>query len=332
MITANKNLEATNLLDQVRINDGVEELSKVFKKMAICNIEYAMDLINAEDLQFTSLFVLRDDIKKLCIFDRLSKRNEMALEMVNDMLASHKKNEFACYCCWIHDAEMVRVVLRWMLKTGSSDDGFSEEYTKVLDSTAAILTTAFADKTSLKHTADLIFHRWRNGIFIDYLVWAFFQAKEPYSLVMIAEYLKSTKIKEKELAYRLLVFSQSIEISDDVDGEQQYMAFQQWLEENSLYLYFQDESFQESSNPIPYVVVWKAKYMGKAVSVDSGKIIGSLTEEEEQILEEFESLDEETKISLAEYSSLMRRQDFDDWIVWVHSPISQQLEIVNIGG
>lgn len=332
MITANRNLEVTNLLDQVRSNDGIEELRKVFKKMVMCDIKYAMDLINAEDLQFASLFVLRDDIKKFYIFDRLNKRNQMALEMVNDMLASDKKNEFACYCSWIHDAQMVSFVLKWMLETGSSDDGFSEEYAKVLDSTAAILTTVFVDKTSLKYTADLIFYRWRNGRFIDYLVWAFFQAKEPYSLVMIAEYLKSTKIEEKELAHRLLAFAQSVEISNDIDGEQQYMAFQQWIEENSLYLYFQDESFQESSNPIPYVVVWKAKYMGKTVSVDSGEIIGSLTEEEEQILEEFESLDQETKISLAEYSSLMRRQDFDDWIVWVQSPISQQLEIMNIGG
>ncbi|MCY6355226.1 hypothetical protein [Clostridium sp. ZS2-4] len=306
MVTSNKNLEATNLLDQVRINDGIEELSKVFKKMVMCDIKYAMDLINAEGLQFTSLFVLRDDIKKLYIFDRLNKRNQMALDMVNTMLANDKKDEFACYCSWIHDAQMVIFVLRWMMETGSSDDGFSEEYTKVMDSTAAILTTVFADKASLQHTVDLIFQRWEKGRFIDYLVWAFFQAREPYSLVMIAEYLKSTKIKEKELACRLLAFAQSVQISDEIDGEEQYMIFQEWLEENNLYLYFQDESFQESSHPVPYVVIWKAKYMGKTVSVDSGEIIGSLTEEEELILEEFESLDEETKISLAEYSSLMR--------------------------
>jgi len=227
---------------------------------------------------------------------------------------------------------MVQAVLRWMLETGSKDDGLSAEFTHVLDTTASLLTTVFRDETVLPLIADLIFTRSEKELFNDYLIRAFFEAREPYTLDLIANRLRSPRVKEANLARRLLGFVPGIDVHKDTEGELHYRIFQAWLEENSPFLHYRGESFQETSRPVPYDVALKGKYLGRSVSVDSGEILTPLTKEEDQILEEFENEDETVKDSLATQSEVKRYRSFDDWDTWVRSPLKERQNAENLGG
>lgn len=332
MTTPIENQEEIAFLDQVRLKDGIEKLKNVFQESAAKDKETAVNSLNHEDLQFTSLFILRNEIEKLAIVEQLNERNRIAMEIVEDILSREKESPPAsCRLSICDHIQMVQAVLRWMLETGSKDDGLSGEFTQVLDTTASLLTTVFRDETVLPLIADLIFTRAEKELFNDYLIWAFFEAREPYTLDLIANRLRSPRVKEANLARRILGFVPGIDVHKDTEGEQQYRVFQLWLEENSPFLHYRGESFQETSKPLPYDVVLKGKYLGRSVSVDSGEILTPLTKEEDQILEEFEKEDEAVKDSIATYSEMKRYQSFDDWNTWVRNPLKERQKVEKLG-
>lgn len=325
--------ERIAFLDQVRLEEGIDKLKKVFKESADHNKEAAVNSLNHENLQFTSLFLLRDEIKKLAILEQLSERNRISMEIVEDILSREKESPTAsCRLSICDHIQMVQAVLRWMLETGSKDDGLSAEFTQVLDTTASLLTTVFRDETVLPLIADLIFTRSEKEFFNDYLIRAFFEAREPYTLDLIANRLRSPQVKEANLARRLLGFVPGIDVHKNTEGELHYRIFQAWLEENSPFLHYRGESFQETSKPVPYDVVLRGKYLGRSVSVDSGEILTPLTKEEDQILEEFENEDEAVKDSFATQSEVMRYQSFDDWKTWVRRPLKERQNAQKLGG
>ncbi|KAF5432373.1 hypothetical protein C5S39_03875, partial [Candidatus Methanophagaceae archaeon] len=133
-------------------------------------------------------------------------------------------------------------------------------------------------------------------------------------------------------ARRLLAFVPGIDVHKDTEGEQQYQTFQLWLEENSPFLHYRGESFQETSKPVPYDVALKGKYLGRSVSVDSGEILSPLTKEEDQILEEFEKDDEEVKDSIATYSEVKRYQSLEDRNIWIRRPLTERRKAEKLGG
>jgi len=333
MTTPIGNQERIAFLDHVRLKDGIDELKKVFQESAAHDKEAAVNSLNHEDLQFTTLFLLRDEIEKLAIVEQLSERNRIAREIVEDVLSREKESPPASCRLPICDyIQMVHSVLRWMLETGSKDDGLSSEYIQVIDTTASLLTTVFRDEMVLPLIADLIFTRSEKELFNYYLIWAFFEARVPYTLDLIANRLRSPRVKEAKLARRLLAFVPGIDVHKDTEGEQQYQTFQLWLEENSPFLHYRGESFQETSKPVPYDVALKGKYLGRSVSVDSGEILSPLTKEEDQILEEFEKDDEEVKDSIATYSEVKRYQSLEDRNIWIRRPLTERRKAEKLGG
>jgi len=325
--------ERIAFLDQVRLKEGIDKLKEVFQESAASNKEAAINSLNHEDLQFTSLFLLWDEIKKLGILEQLNERNQISMEIVEDILSREKESPTAsCRLSIFDHIQMVQAVLRWMLETGSKDDGLSAEYTQVLDTTASILTTVFRDETVLPLIADLIFTRSENELFNHYLIRAFFEAREPYTLDLIANRLRSPKVKEANLARRLLGFVPGIDVHKDTEGEMHYKIFQAWLEENSPFLHYRGESFQVTSKPMPYDVALKGKYLGRSVSVDSGEILTPLTKEEDKILEEFENEEEAVKDNFATQSEVMRYKSLDDWSTWIRSPLKQRQNAEKLGG
>ncbi len=333
MTIDNKNPEVKALLDRVRYDNGIDKLKEFFQELATQNKEGAITSLNSKDLQFSSLFLLQNDIENLNILDQLSDRNQMATEIVKDILSSEEEQPTTFYRLSICDyIQMSKSVLKWMLETGSVDSGLSAEYDQVIDITTALLISVFGDKTILPLVVNLIFDRYEKGLVVEYLIQSFFDAQAPYSLALIADHLRSSKVRQRILAHRLLSFLPGIDLKRDTDEEQQYWIIQKWLEENSMFLYFDGETFDMTSKPIPYVVIPKAKYLGRFVSVDSGEMVGSLTEEESQRLEEFEKLEVETKIQLATYSAALRRQSLLDWNTWFCSPLKEQLRVTNLGG
>lgn len=333
MTISNEHPKFKTFLDRVRCNNGIDKLREVFQESAAHEIKAAIDSLNHEELQFPSLFVLQSDIENIGILDQLSDRNQIAIEIVKDILSPEEEQPAAFYRLSICDhVQTVQSVLRWMLETGNKDSGLSAEYDQVIDTTATLLISVFGDRTILPLIVDLIFARHEQGLVVEYLIQSFFDARDPHSLGLIADRLRSSQVKQRGLARRLLAFIPEIDISRDTDGEQQYWTVQRWLEDNSMFLYFQGETFDMTSKPIPYIVIPKAKYLGRFVSIDSGEIVGSLTEEESQTLEEFEKLEAEAKIQLATHSAALRRQSLPDWNAWLCSPLREQLKVTNLGG
>jgi hypothetical protein len=315
-----------NELDIVRLDSGNDGLRNYFKQLVQKNRERAIELINRDDLKFTSLFVLRGEIQQLGLFSQVNIRNKIALEIIDEALKENRV-ELTPSDMVSNFVQNVRASLKWVITTGAFDDGMSDELDEVMDVTAILLVKVYKDKSILPLLSDMIFKRYKLGTNIHDLAWAFFEGKDPYSLVLIGSRLRSNEMKDVELACRLLCFVPGVDAKSNVDGETQYVHLYNWIEENRPFLYFTGESFQQKNSPAPYVVVLEAKYLCKVISTDTGKALEPLMREENKLLEDFDRLDEAERILLSSYSCKIHRDDVNGWNTWIHSPIEEQIRI-----
>lgn len=322
-----------SILDQIRLNEGIHEMKSIFYRLVRYNEDEALNLINDENLSFPSLFLLRSEIEALGLFDKLNVQNKIALELTHEIVTG-KKNVSAMVCSSCDYIQTVYSVLRWIVETGFVDDGLNNEYDQVLDGTAILLSTVYKDRTILPIIVDMIFARYQKGLYIHDLVWAFFESRDPSSLMLVANYLKSTQSKDILLAHKLLGFIPAIVMDNSTDTEKQYTAFIQWMKENHLFLCFTGDSWQQTHNPIPYRVDFGAKYLCKPILGDTGKTIEPFTEKERKCLDAFEKLDKNTKIFLSRFSFILHQEDIDGWNRWMDSPIAEQIKVAEdrIGG
>ncbi|MGH4117329.1 hypothetical protein [Clostridium sp.] len=156
-------------------------------------------------------------------------------------------------------------VLKGVFERCSWQNELSDEYDELLDASAALLIKIHKDNSILPSIVDTIFFRNRESLFTHDLIWAFFEARDPYSLMLIANYLHSDDERDIKLACKLLDFVPSIDMTTSRDSKDKYMAFFYWLIENYRFLYFTGESFQRTSNPIPYKIDSDAKYKGASI-------------------------------------------------------------------
>lgn len=324
-------LSAINLLDKIRINNGIDNLKVFFHELVKSNTEEAINLVNHENLHFASLFVLKPEMEVLNLFHSLNVRNKISIGITSEILTSEKNISISKYFS-SHYIQAVYSVLKWMVETGFIDDGLSNEYDEVLDICAILLTKVYRDKTTLPIIGDTIFKRYKKGLLIHDLVWAFFECRDPHSLIIIADHLQSKELKEVQLARKLLNFVPGIAIKNNALNIDEYLSFLNWIGKNNLFLAFTGESFQQSSNPVPYIVVLEAKYLCAAVSVDTGKILKTLTEEECKLLEQFKKLDDNSKILLSNFSFIMHQKNIYTWHTWIHYPMAEQIKIAKLGG
>ena len=157
------------------------------------------------------------------------------------------------------------------------------------------------------------------------MLWAFFEAREPNSLILIANHLLSPHANEVALSRNLLKFVPGIDMNTHTNPHKQYVDFLNWIKENSLFLYYTGEGFQQTFDPIPYVVVFEAKYLCKGVSVSTGKILEVLTDKEYAQLNMFNRLDHDKKKLLANFSYYLHQKDINFWNSWILYPISEQI-------
>lgn len=216
-------------------------------------------------------------------------------------------------------------VLKGMFERGLAQQGLSNENDEYLDATAVLLIKFHKDKTILPIIVDMIFFRNREGLFTYDLIWAFFQARDPYSLMLIANYLRSENVYDVELACKLLDFIPSIDMSMVKGSKKQYIGFFNWLEENYPFLYFTGESFQRTSKPKPYIVALNAKYLCRRVSLYTGEPFTPYTEKENNLLDYFNNLDNETKLLLSRFSLRTHYENIYLWKSWINNSITQQI-------
>lgn len=238
-------------LDQIKMTHGNQKLKKTFREIGRTHREMAAYFLNDKGLSFNSLFILTPEIEALSLYDELNSRNIIALKMCAKILKNKnladKVNSLSP-----ENIEMIHSVLKWMLISGSRDDGSNNQFDQLLDKTAALLITTHKDKTILPVVADMIFKRYRKGLLIHDLVWAFFQSKDPYTLRLIAEYLKSPEEKDVELCCQLLNLNP--DNINKAEIKNQYDDYLGWLDENFSYLYFTGESFQLTGSPVLFRV------------------------------------------------------------------------------
>jgi len=315
-----------NTLDEIRLESGAEKLNTHFKKILNSNLQQAIDNLNDKNLSYSSLFILKDTIDESNISANLSTRNKIALDITDEIISNKNRNSISDLSSSKY-LQMANSTLKWMLKTGAENDGYSNEFDKVLDITSILLTKVFKERDVLPTICDIIFKRHREDSLIHDLLWGYYESKDINSLFLIGEKLKSNDIKEVELACDLLSFIPDINSKHKHNPEYLYLTFTHWFEENKSFLYYTGESFQQTSKPKPYNIDINSMYLGNS-SLNNVKN-QKLTLDESNKVSDFNNLDENTKSFLANYSYKLRKKDIYKWYSWLKKPIESQLEIAH---
>jgi len=319
-----------NILDEIRQNEGVDKLKAYLKALLEKNKDEAVKLINEENLHFSTLFALQDEMKKYNLYKHLSPRNSNALETAERILARKPSNVRSMPQA---SKQATYYSLRWIVDTQSDNDDKDKRLEEVVDTAALLLIKSYKDKTVLPAVVNMMFDRHSRDAHTYDLIWACFESRDPQILLMLANRLLSPRKKDSELAANLLSFVPCPGMKDDMDRFQHYTCCINWINENYPFLYYTGESLQQSCKPIPFAVSWEGKYLCRTVSADNGKIYAPLTKDELTLLGIFEGLDNHTKVLLSNCSFRLYRNNYHRWYRWIHLPIWQQIQYASrIGG
>lgn len=308
-------------LDGLWQDGDMERLKREFRSIAMLDKRRAARLINDQNLQFPTLFVLIPEIRSAGITE-LSPRNYEAIRICALKMGSPDQN-YRKKSLYEFEA------LKWMFETGHGWDGpygHYDAYDAVIDACAAMLIKKYKYTSILPQVCELIFRRNRKGLYIHDLVWSFFEAYRPDSLKLIAGYILSDDSRDVELACKLLHLP-ACEDSDYSARQAMYDNFISWLEENSPYLLFTGQHFQQTSEPEPLVVDEEALYLGKSISPKNGEPLEPLTQEEKQRLLDYRRAQDTERRLLAEFSAKMRNRDRQLWQEWLSKDLAQQVSI-----
>ncbi|MCG8485609.1 MAG: hypothetical protein MJA31_20045 [Clostridia bacterium] len=317
-------------LDRIRFSHGTNQLRTDFYQIGQRDRQEAVKLINEKRLRFYSLFALLPEIQTLDLYGDLNSRNINALKTCAQILQD-KKLESKVTHLHVENKEMTHQALKWMVETGSEDDGYNDDFDGVIDSSVALLTQTYQDKTVLPKAAELIFKRNKRGLLIHDLTWGFFQSKDPVTLTLVAQYLLSPEKKDVKLARNLLNYDRTIGVSKNTSNRKLYASYLSWLNDNYSFLYFTGESFQLTSRPTPYRVDLGSKYLCKSIYPHNKTTIVPLTERESRCLEAFNKLDASEQNLLSQTSLRIYKTNFNMWREWIKQPVRQQIKMAKAG-
>lgn len=308
-------------LDQIRVNEGAEKCKSTLNTLLKKDIRRTVTLLNDHRLMFPSLYILHEPILQQRIQRSLNMRNMTALELINQIKGSNGAEPSS-------RQNSVYSVLKWILETGFREVILEDDYEQILDMAVSILIKNYKDIDILPMVVDLLFKRNRDGRNIHELVWALFCFHDPKILKLIAEYLRSSDPKDAKLAGELLNIDK-IGIPPTIyDGEGRYKGYLHWLEENQPYLYFTEESYQYTSNPMFCCVDLERKYLQKSASSYEKHSLSSLDNEESECMAAFKQLGAEEQKILSEYSQRICRKSVPAWKAWLQEPIMEQIKAV----
>ncbi|MBW7571461.1 hypothetical protein [Caproiciproducens faecalis] len=321
---------STGYLDRIRRARGANFCKNTLLRTERGNRQTAVRLINDDRLLFATLFVLQPEIRERGLYRELSGRNRTALNICQKIMSAKYPSDGTGSEISLKSEEVHSAML-WMLNTGAADDGLSSDFDQVLDITASVLVKTHHEKTVLPVMADLIFRRNRRGVYNHDMVWAFFQARDPQSLRLLASRLRSPSRKDVELARLLLNIPENTPLNTNRDKQKQYEDYLAWLDENSPYVYFTGESLQLTNAPCVCGVNQEAKYLCKDISPRYNRPLTPLTEEELANLEQFHEAKGEEQAVLATFSSSLHSQNQSSWSQWMQYPVGRQIDIAKYG-
>ena len=274
-------------------------------------------------LCFYDLVKLRHKLSAQENYETLSLHNKIVLKLCRRVLDGETEGEE-----WVASpfdyVEAVHGALKWVVKSIAASYREGDDYETVLDGAASLLIRVYSNKTVLPDLVDIVFSRNRNGRFCNDLIFTVFESRCIDVLQCMAKYLDSRNAKDVELARRLLGFIWS-DLEDVGDKRCSSDACVHWIEENRMFLNYTGESFQECIRPKPYRISLKAKYLVKAISLDTGNFVQPLSEGELTALQCFGQLDRKTRRVVANYSYSLYKQNEREWKAWIHYPIAMQV-------
>jgi hypothetical protein len=311
-------------LDNIRLNNGNDSLKNYFHDLIINNSDKAVELINDENLHYCSLYILQLELEAFGLKKRLNGRNRMALRITRDISA--------------RDSEDMRLLthgrntdtldtLKWILGTGCADDGLTSDYEAIMEHTAILLSRTYRNTELLDKIEEMIFSRNRKGLFVHYLIWAFFEARSTYCLTLLANRLRSPEKSDVELAKRLLGFIPAIAEGSGADGMTLFREAANWIQENQPFLYYTGESLHQTGTPQHYDISREAKYLCSPVSAEDGSLLRPADNNQRSLADAFNKLDKDSKKLLSDCSYLLYRKNIHQWNTWMNLPIEGQIRL-----
>ncbi len=336
-----------SLLDNIRISNGPDSLRSYFYELYHTNREKLLELLNDHNLQFSSLYILKQDIRQNSLLEKLPSLYVAALEIaeeLSDNIGTLRTSNItgklprwqgvspqAMTAAGIEkrmrlDIQAILPSLEWIVGTGWGNELNTSVYELLMERCTALLLKSFRAGALLPAVAGQIFERNRHGKLIHNLVWAFFEARDPDSLYLLVQRLGSTDIRDITLAKKLLCFIPGLE---NTTGTAAYYKAMRWLSENRPFLYYTGESMQMCSRPVHYSVSLEARYLCRPVSADSGKPLSALQDNEMRLLADFRDLPETVQQLLADFSCMLYKRNIYQWDSWIRLPVVRQAEAVS---
>ena len=314
-----------SLLDNVRLSNGSEYLKNYYSDLLRTNRSKALELINDQDIHFSTAYLLRPLLKQRSALDELNPLYQKAFE-ISEALSGKLSGQASLKAeSQMRSAgECIVPALRWIVSTAEPEEGMDGKYEQLIDRCAAVLVRSLANTAMLPELASLIFARNRRGALIHELVWAFFEARSPESLVLLIQRLSSPHSADVKLAKNLLCFIPGISGNTLHSGSSLARFAFYWLQENRPFLYFTGESLHLCNKPMHYDVCKSARYLCRPVSVDSGKPLMRLNDDEEKLLAAFEKLPYNSQCYLADFSWQLYIRNVYQWRTWLVLPINEQ--------
>jgi len=330
-----------SLLDNVRLSNGPQEMKNYFRGQFQIDRNKAIEMLNDRNLHFSTLYLLKSDLDEKTIKSSLNPVYRKALDIAD--LLTPQIPQMQKRSAW-SPGKLERKLrspdddtasaLRWIVGTGNPEDGSDGKYELLMERCAALLIKSHGDTTQLPGLVEMIFARNRRGALIHELVWAFFEARSPDSLMLLAQRLNSRDVRDAALAKKLLSFIPGIADESVHIKLSPYSWVSGWLGENRPFLCYTGENLHVSSNPMPYSVSLKAKYLCHPVSIDTGEPLMPFLPSENIKLAAFQKLPEKLQQQLAAFSWLLYRRNIYQWNSWIRLSVNEQSALASqmIGG
>lgn len=314
---------ATEELNRLAEKNEGEAVVQAFQRWLANDQKRALSALNDESLHYPVLYMLRNRLMEKDHSCHLCDRNRLALQYLHAWMA----NDATAVLPEINidfpteQALLAKTVLIWMVETGgkATIDG---NYMETMDICCATLLTIYRETKLLPRIADMIFQRYALGLPYYTLAWAFFEAKEPYSLFYLANGLRSRRKTDRRCAAKLLSFVPKI----SEDDSNSFSHFCSWFEKEGPFLWYKGESFDTIHRPRPYVVALAEKYLGYFVCPENGRPLFPVTRKDKAKIREFLRWTPEQQAALAERSAVIRRKNRQQWLEWMKKESKTQLE------
>ena len=317
-----------SLLDNVRLSNKVQELKNYFREQLQINHDKAMEMINDQNLHFSTIYLLKSELTEKIIQRELNPVYHKALDIADLLSMEITRRSGGIYGkiekkLRTLDKDGISA-LRWIVGTGGPEDGLGSKYEQLIERSAALLIKSYGDTTQLPSLVEIIFARNRRKALIHELVWAFFEARSPDSLKLLAQHLNSHDERDVELARRLLCFIPGITDNCTHTRLSPYTRASGWLDENRPFLCYTGENLHVSNKPMSYNVSLTAKYLCHPISIETGEPLMRFIPSENKKLSELEKLPDKQQEKLADFSWMLYRRNIYLWNTWIRLSINEQ--------